>query len=441
MKQGLRWVVTGLAGVLVVVVAIWAASRLWGVSAQQRAALAQMRSEWMPAGRNGFDALWTLQHDVPVAQQRAVMEADRRAILAWPPFGAASTNFRSKATAYPDLKPSAADREKSCAASKPGCLAMVSADIDGYAALVERNATLIARADALGGYDYIKLLLPTRVDTPLPAFVDTYLPATRDALLFAQGRQQEALANVCRGIASWRRYAGNSDMLIASMVATAYAADGYGGLFADMLAAMPADAPIPQQCRVALGEVRPAELSLCEAMKGEFAFGDRAMRDLSDAPDGEHPAGSRLARRLLFDAEGTSAMNAANMAAACDARVEDMIARDVPVRSAWGERKWRDRFACIGNALGCMLGDIAAPAYANYFHRRQDFGMKLRLLGTLQWLHEHPLPGASLAQRLQQRPAQLKSPAREIVIGEDGKRLAIRLHEASKGDWSQPLRR
>ena len=105
MKQGLRWVVMGFAGLLVAVVAIWAASRLWGVSSQQRAVLAQMRSEWKPVGRNAFDALWTLQHDVPVERQRAITEADANVMRGWPPFGTQAANFRSGAAAYPDLKP------------------------------------------------------------------------------------------------------------------------------------------------------------------------------------------------------------------------------------------------------------------------------------------------------------------------------------------------
>ena len=229
-------------------------------------------------------------------------------------------------------------------------------------------------------------------------------------------------------------------MLIASMVATAYSANGYGGLFADMLAAMPADAPIPAQCHIALAEVRPAELSLCEAMKGEFAFGDNATRGLANSPSGETLRDSRIARRFLFDAEGTSAMIASNMAAACGKPIEDLVTRDIQVRSMRSEHPWRGRFACIGNPVGCILSDIAAPAYMDYFHRRQDQGMKLKLLGTLLWLHEHPEPEAPLAERLRQRPASLKSPSRDIDIGRDGKQLVIRLHEASKDDWSQPLR-
>ena len=441
MKRGLRWVLSSFGVLLLAAVAVWGASRLWGVRADERAALAQMRAGWTPPGRNGFDALWTLDYDVPAARQRAVVDADIRTIGAWPAFGLRSADFRSAATAYPDLKPGAADRGMWCAASKPGCLAMVAADIPAYAGLVARNARLIARADALAGFDHIKLRLPARADMPFPAFANAYAPATRDALLFAQGRRQEALGNVCRGIAGWRRHAAHTDMLIAGMVADALAADGYGGLFADMLAAMPADAPIPGECRVALAEVRPAELSLCEAMKGEFAFADNGMRNLADSPQAPANEVSPFARRFLFDAEATSAMYARNIAAACGSRFAGMIARDVPLEPPAVERHWRRRFACVANPVGCILADIAAPAYASYSLRRQDFGMKLRLLGTLLWLHENPQPGASLADRLSRRPASLKSPARALEIGEGGRRLYFRRYETSKGsDWSQPLR-
>ena len=440
MKRGLRWVLSSVGGVLLAVVALWGASRLWGVRPEERAALAQMRAEWTPPGRNGFEALWTLRHDVPAARQRTVVDADIRTVRAWPAFGMQSLHFRSAATAFADLKPSEADQGKWCAASKPGCLAMVSADIAGYSALMERNAKLISRADALADYDHIKFLLPPRPDAPLPAFANTYVPATRDALLFAQGKREQALGNVCRGIATWRRYAGNTDMLIASMVAISHAADGYGGLFAEMLAAMPADAPIPQQCRAALAEVDPSELSLCEAMKGEFAFGDNAMRDLANSREEGRNGGPVFARNFLFDAETTSAMNARNMGQACSKRIEGMIAQDAPVQLLPVERQWGRRFACFANALGCMLSDIAAPAYADYLLRRQDYGMKLRLLGTLLWLHENPQPGTPLAERLSRRPASLKSPRREIEVDEAGKHLRIRLYGKSKGsDWSQPL--
>lgn len=441
MKQGLRWALLSFAGLLVAGLAIWAASRLWGVSPEQRAALALMRSEWAPSGRNGFDALWTLDHDVPVARQQAVTDADARSIRAWPAFPARAVDFRSAAADSPDLTPAEVDRAKFCVPSRPGCLAAVAADQAGYAALVGRNAKLIARADALAGLDHIKSRFPPRPDAPFPAYALAYVPATRDALLFAEGKQQEALGNVCRSIASWRRYASNSDTLIASMVAVSYAANGYGGLFADMLAELPTDAPVPAQCRIALGEVHPRELSLCQAMKGEFAYSDSAMRAVANAPHGSAFAGdSWFTRHVLLDAEATSAMGASHMAQACASRVARLVAQDAPVDWLASERSWRERFACIGNAFGCILSDIAAPAYEDYVHRMQDLGMKLKLLGTLLWLHENPQPGALLAQRLSQRPAVLRSPERDIEAAEDGERLRIRLYERSKNEWSQPLR-
>ena len=87
MKQGLRWVLLSVAGLLLVVVAVWGASRLWGVTDAQRAALAQMRAGWTPAGRNGFAALWTLRRDVPAERQQAVLDADVRTIKKWAPYG------------------------------------------------------------------------------------------------------------------------------------------------------------------------------------------------------------------------------------------------------------------------------------------------------------------------------------------------------------------
>ena len=440
MTRGLRWVLLSVAGLLLVIAALWLASRLWGTRPEQRAALALMRAQWTPAGRNAFEALWTFQRDVPAAQQHVVTQADMRNLRDAPPSGATTSDFRSAALAYPDLSPTGADRAKFCAASKPGCLAMVAADPAGYAALVERNAKLIARADALAGFDHVKFLLPPRLDVPLPAFVDTYLPATRDALLFAQGRREEALRNTCRGIASWRRYATKSDMLVTSMVALAYSANGYGGLFADMLAASPTGLPIPEECDLALTPVRRGELSLCEAMKGEFAFGDTAMRNLRSAPSGPSLGDSRIARRLLLDTEATSALNAVHMGAACGRRVADMVERDEPVDALSAKHPWDRRFGCIANAIGCILSQIAEPAYVPYLQRMQDFGMKLRVLGTLLWLHQNPRPGLSLTERLQQRPPGLRSPARDIEVGDDGQSLRIRLYEARNGDWSQPLR-
>lgn len=440
MKQGLRWVLWSVCGLLLAATALWTASRLWGVTDAQRAALAQMRAEWTPAGRNGFAALWTLRRDVPADRQQAVLDADVRTIQAWPPQVVVERKFRSAADDYPDLAP-APDESPTWCGRDAGCLAKVAADVPAYSALVERHARLIARADALLGYDYLKSPLPPRIDGVTPVFADTIAPATRDALLFAQGHRQEALANVCRAIGAWRRYAANSDQLIATMVADANSVEAYGSLFAEMLAALPADAAVPAECDAALAQVQSQELSLCTAMKGEFAYGEAAIRQMMEA-NADKRRGIRLAEPLLYDDHGTQAMRASVFAETCDRRVAGMIERDVPASLQADAGEWWERFGCIGNMLGCMVNGIAGPAYEGYLHRRQDSGMKLRLLGTLLWLHRNPQPDASLAERLARRPAALKSPAREIRADADGKRLRIDLYAGSKAsDWSQPLAR
>lgn len=440
MRQGLRWVLWSVCGLLLVASLLWTASRLWGVTDAQRAALEQMRAGWTPAGRNGFAALWTLRRDVPAERQQAVLDADVRTIQAWSPRLVVDREFRSAAADYPDLAPAPEESPRWCSRDT-GCLAKVAADVPAYVALVERHARLIARADALLGYDYLKSPLPPRVDMPLPAMSDSYVPATRDALLFVRGRQQEALANACRAIGGWRRYAANSDLLITAMIADGNAM-GHGKLFAEMLAALPADAQVPSECDAALVPASPRELSMCTAFTGEFAFMQASMRQMQSAEPGVDvrvPPG--LLARLFIDPDASDAMRAEAFAAACGQGVADMLARDIPVQLVEA-RGWRQRFGCIANMQGCILDDIATPAFGIYAQRRQDTGMKLRLLGTLLWLHRNPQPGASLAERLARRPASLKSPAREIRADADGKRLRIDLYATSKdGDWSQPLAR
>ena len=66
--------------------------------------------------------------------------------------------------------------------------------------------------------------------------------------------------------------------------------------------------------------------------------------------------------------------------------------------------------------------------------------MKLKVLGTLLWLREHPQPGVPLAERLSQRPAGLKSAARDIEIDQAGRQLHIRLYRTGQGaTWTVPV--
>ena len=70
----------------------------------------------------------------------------------------------------------------------------------------------------------------------------------------------------------------------------------------------------------------------------------------------------------------------------------------------------------------------------------QDFGARIELLATLAWLRENADRSDRLEALLGQRPDALKSPTRQVEIGEDGDSLQIRMFEDFDGEtWSVPL--
>src|SRR3546814_6307709 len=86
--------------------------------------------------------------------------------------------------------------------------------------------------------------------------------------------------------------------------------DGYGRLWAQMLAELPAGHPLPVACEAALAPVSVDELSICETMRGEYSSSAAAI----DAIDDPKLAGTMQAalNRLVYDPEKTRALIAGN---------------------------------------------------------------------------------------------------------------------------------
>jgi len=98
------------------------------------------------------------------------------------------------------------------------------------------------------------------------------------------------------------------------------------------------------------------------------------------------------------------------------------------------------RLACVGNPAGCMMNSLAWSSYGSYRHRLQDYGAKLRVLGTLAWMRRNAGDGRTSSELLAARPNELKSPARDIEFGPDGRTLRVPLYETARGKhWSVPL--
>jgi hypothetical protein len=445
MRTGYKWVVWALGALVLLSGLVWGLSRLLGPTAAQEAALAAMDDPPM-TGRNAFGAMWLMPYDIPEAQREAVLAEDlRRFRAAGPPEPDSGTTAAPMAVSsaegrFPATALTADEVNLHCG-SAGGCLEKVAADRARYAALVERHARLIDRAEALSAYDHIAH--PTSealIDVVLPPYQLGRLPATRHALLFVDGRRGEALDGTCRAIATWRRLGARSDNLIARMIGIAYAADVHGALFAEMLAQVPRDEPLPASCTQAFAPIGDDELSMCRAMRGEFRFLQSALREARRRGlDGDEGPVTRTLQGLYFDIETTEADRAEDLAWYCSDEARTRMRADLPVSSPAPEKDLF-RFQCIANAAGCILAQIAAPSFESYPRRVQDANAKLRLLALLVRLRAETDDARPFAERLRAHAADVGSAQRRPAVDAGGRTLQLRLFDTQKGEtWRVPL--
>lgn len=427
----MRWLKRLGIGVLVLVVVsalLWTVSRLRGPTQEQQAALQRMQAPNAFGGRNAFDAVWLLRYDVPEGEIATVADADMVALAATPLLQPLESGSSAHGR-YADLRPDTHAALKPCPIAGDSCLALVRGDAEGYAALVDTNRRLIGRVEALSQYDHLESRLPPRADAPVPAFQLLAWPLTAHAVAFAQGDRLAAVEATCRDLSTMRRLGANSDLLIARMVLTQLATQGYGRLLADMLAELPVDGALPDSCAAALSAPLQAEASVCPALRGEFAWSQRAAEQMAAAETG---------RWLVFHQHGYAATAAERIGQGCTDATAEALRLD---RRFMPEnvRPFYGRFECIANSVGCILGDIAGPAYDRYIRAGQDHHARLQLLAAMAWLRDQPDTG-TLAERLARRPADLRSPARDITVTADGRSIEIAQYDTSRGaTWSLPL--
>lgn len=446
MARLLRWCLFAAAGLLLAVIVLWSVSRLRGATDEQETALEIMQRPWTPEGRNAFAAIWLLPYDVPEAEQAALAAADMRRMAGLPQFGEATEvnvptglDFVSGAEGrYVTLAPSSTDQALLCKPRGPDCLQRVRADLAAYEALVARNRRLFERIAALSLYDHYKDGLPPRLDVPFPQFQFGSASLTRHALTFVRGQTDLALEGVCRDLSTWHRLGAKSNSLIMRMIGIAYSTDGNGKLLAEMLAELPREHVLPEGCMSAVLPVPATDSWMCETMRGEFAFSSNTASALTSATRRANPF-ERATMFLTFDADMMIADMAQGFAPVCARHELERVAADREDIESRRPDGWL-RLECAGNMAGCILADIAQPAYDSYLHRAQDQGARLKLLATLLWLRDRPADHRPLAVRIADRPQALKSPTRDIEVGEDGRSLRIRQFDTSRGEfWEIPL--
>ena len=425
--------------------AVYLVSRASGPSRAEREALALIDAPVVNAGRDGFAALYTVARDVPQAEQAAVLAEDMRRFAAMPlALDGSSPPWRSALEDWPGLAAPHEGDPGWCGLREPGCLERVRAAPQAFAGLLERHATLLERAAALVDWEHFHNPFPARLDTPLPAYQSlTWLP-TRAAWHFVNGEVDVALAGACSGALQGRRMIEAGDSLIGSMIGAALV-QGNAALLAEMLAELPRGQVLPAQCDAAYALPLPLGDGVCRTMLAEGRFATGGLRSQIAAGIAAGALSQDLPEwggKLFFDPERTAARGAPKFAWYCGAQARALVAQDRPLRDTTPlPTRWS--LACVSNAVGCVLADIATPAYADYALRLQDADARLRTTAALLWLRQQP--GTIDAAALAGLPGGMASPARPFQFDAAAATLGTPLYakprdgEPAGGVWRIPL--
>ncbi|NOT90035.1 MAG: hypothetical protein HOP03_17920 [Lysobacter sp.] len=442
-------VVLGLLGVVFLVAAAWATSRLLGPTDAQETALETMREPLPALERNAFAALWLMPYDVPASEREAAFADDRRRIEAMQrePMQPGPEVHPNRSADANDAAGLAAGRypaaiaeeefERFCKSSED-CLKRVDADLDGYAALIERNAALLDRVEALEEYDGLHQAFGLRFDSPMPAYQYGTLVRTRHAVWYRQGRTMDALDRTCRAITTWRRLAANSDTLVSRLIGVSYAGDAYARQFAQMLVDMPRDAALPASCAQAFALPAGQETSICRAMRGEFTFMYSSIAIAREDRTLFSSRMSKLLSPLLFSEEMTAASLAEPLAFYCRADTLRAMADDVPITSPEAPQGYA-RLECLSNMYGCVLGGIASPDFDDYAAQAMDANARLRLIAALLRMRADTADTRPFPERLKAAAGDTGLGNRRVDIGPDGRSLQLQNHRSGQAHWDIPL--
>jgi hypothetical protein len=421
----------------IILTAIFSFYRLRGPIAEERAALVLIRKSYYPLmhGINAFPLLFYMRYDVPDNQLDAQMAIDiqkvrkriaEATVNVSDDLNKTNTKFITRminghrrvfmlnigvnlgGSHLPML--SEEEQDVLCSIDGKGCLAKVSANPGAVSAALAAHPVMNARAQALEHTDFYWNEFPADFRSPKNyAGIEPLLWLSAFALRYAQGDHVGALAATCRNIAAWRRMMHGSNSL--SGVASIHMDEAIR-LYADMLAALPADQPVPEDCALALQPVVAADMDRCAELARRYAMFE-SLSLLDDAKNLKANWIVRLYGSLVLDLRKTLAWTAQILAASCgeDANARllaDEYPRRQPVRSFLGF-PFTKGLACIANLNGCLIVASETPLFNNFDADRLDHAAHLRLAATLLWLRDHP-GGGSIEERFERRPAELRSP-------------------------------
>lgn len=377
---------------------------------------------------NAWSSFWLLDYDVPVADVEAVYAQERVRLDTWakqlPQNTAPVTSYpKWVAQHFPKLPEfNAADREKLCRMQDPDCLAKVRANVRPLRELLARQSGRLTRLRAIPTDAVLWDQTPTTPHTPLPAFEAANPWFTAAALDFSDGRQLQALAQVCRGARTVRHMHAHTNSLIGAMV-TARWMGQIEQLLAGMSSELPADQPLPADCTKAFAPVIRADVNMCASMQREYQFGQAGIMTVDPA---RQRGLVRLRMRLLVDTEGVRRLIAPRYAWPCQSNVVDNMLDDQPLSSTQSPDVRYDFFDAVSNPLGLRMARLPIPDYASYLNRNEDYAAGLR---AMAWLLTNrgtaTTPDDWRRQLATALPALQQRGRRDVELDPPGERLIV----------------
>ncbi|MDT3490318.1 hypothetical protein ROV93_09060 [Stenotrophomonas maltophilia group sp. msm4] len=420
--RGLGW---ALAGLLVLAIVAWCASRMWPVPESRLQAQQRLQARLPADGRNGFALLWTLAFDdldPGGGRGGGGPGGAARDVQRW------EADPRGKGGARPQLAEDHVELQSrpsaSCGPTASDCLAQVRADPQRFVDAHAGHQQLHARLDQLADADHF--VSPFRpkgegILVPMPTYGLVIDATSARALAYVQGDIDGALRGSCRGLQLGRRLVTGGSYLVESIIGASLV-QANAQLLADMLVELPADQPLPAECEQAMKPMRAAEQSLCRAMQGEYAMSRAAIETSAQEFGGV----------LVLDRSSTLARVAGNLGWACGAAAMTALEADRPLPVPAPPQH---DFGCLSNIMGCVLADIAGPAYPAYSSRPQDAAAMVRLIGAQRWLRQQAEDPVDALKRL---PAQFRSQVRAPQLSADGRRLQVARRSAPRSTDESP---
>ncbi|MCB1560669.1 MAG: hypothetical protein KDI75_06200 [Xanthomonadales bacterium] len=394
---GLLLLAAGLFGLWYLIV-----SQGWWprLSEEQKAAVALMEQPMaVPPGENALVMAELIRHDVP--------EAD---YPKWKTHGPIGLEKALVAAGHQRLVD--AETSDACGSSSADCLSAVLDDPESARQKRETFAVVISRLPLLFRSTHASIRpAPPEVsleDVPPGSGLGTQVAELDAALMFADGDIDGAVDSACRQAAFWRGLVANSDTLIAQLIAGRHAIRA-GELLNGMVLREPLRAKPSPACLAAFRPFDADERSLCDAMRGEYAW--VTSFDLQAAVEAEQ---SWLSPRM--NKAHNDALAAWTYSQLCDEGYVAAVRKSDFATLKALECSWSEY---LFNPPACMLFQIGQPAYFDYVHRLDDYSSNLSAIRAAISINARA-DGVSLDEAFAQRPDGDQREQQRIDVAEDG---------------------